>query len=106
MVRHVIIWTMKDEYSEEEKQAIRAGVKEGLEGLQGKIPGMVSIRVLTEGLQSSNGDLMLDSVFEDEEALKAYSVNPSHQAVANGKVRPYMKIRSCFDFAEATVQPR
>ena len=96
MVRHVIIWTMKDEYSEEEKQAIRASVKEGL----------VSIRVPTEGLQSSNGDLMLDSVFEDEEALKAYSVNPSHQAVANGKVRPYMKIRSCFDFVETTVQPR
>ena len=100
MVRHMIIWTLKDEYSEEEKKEICAGIKEGLEGLQGQIPGLVSIRVLTEGLASSNGDLMLDSAFEDEEALKRYAVHPLHQAVANGKVRPYTKQRSCFDFEE------
>lgn len=100
MVRHVIIWTLKDEYSEAEKADIRAGIKEGLEGLQGQIPGMVSIRVLTEGLKSSNGDLMLDSLFEDEAALKGYAVHPNHQAVANGKVRPYTQVRSCFDFEE------
>ena len=100
MVRHMIIWTLKDEYSEEEKKEICAGIKEGLEGLQGQIPGLVSIRVLTEGLASSNGDLMLDSAFEDEAALKRYAVHPLHQAVANGKVRPYTKQRSCFDFEE------
>lgn len=43
---------------------------------------------------------MLDSLFEDADALKGYSVNPLHQAVANGKVRPYTKTRSCFDFEE------
>ena len=41
---------------------------------------------------------MLDSLFENEEALKAYSTNPLHVDVANGKVRPHVKIRSCFDF--------
>ena len=41
-----------------------------LEGLQGKITGMISIRVLTEGLPSANADLMLDSLFEDADALK------------------------------------
>ena len=100
MVRHMIIWTLKDEYSETEKAEIRRGIKEGLEGLHGKIPGMVSIRVLTDGLGSSNGDLMLDSLFENEEALKGYAVNPLHQAVANGNVRPDTKTRSCFDFEE------
>lgn len=100
MVRHVIIWTLKDEYSAEEKAEIRKGIKAGLEGLQGKIPGMVSIRVLTEGLPSANADLMLDTEFENAEALKGYSVNPLHQAVANEKVRPFTKIRSCFDFEE------
>ena len=98
MVRHMIIWTLKDEYSDDEKKAIRQGILEGLEGLQGKIPGLKEIRVWTEGLKSSNGDLMLDSVFEDEEALKAYSANPLHCEVANGKVRPFVKVRSCFDF--------
>ena len=52
----------------------------------------------TEGLASSNADLMLDSSFEDEEALKAYAVHPEHVAVADEKVRPYTAVRSCLDF--------
>ena len=76
MVRHVIIWTLKDEYTAEEKEGIRNGIREGLEGLAGKIPGLKSIRVVTKGLESSTGDLMLDSVFEDARSLKEYSGNP------------------------------
>lgn len=41
---------------------------------------------------------MLDSLFENEEALKNYSSNPLHVEVANTKVRPYVKIRSSFDY--------
>ncbi len=98
MVRHVIIWTLKDEYTEEEKKNIMRGIKEGLEGLKGVVPGLLEISVITEGMESSNGDLMLDSVLENEQALKNYAVHPAHVAVAEGKVRPYTKTRSCFDF--------
>ena len=98
MVRHVIVWTLKDEYSESEKAEIKAGIKAGLEGLSGKIPGLVEIKVYTEGLASSNGDLMLDSLFENEAALKGYSTHPAHVEVADTKVRPFSKIRSCFDY--------
>ena len=98
MVRHVIVWTLKDEYSDSEKEQIKAGIKEGLEGLQGKIPGLVEIKVNTDKLTSSSGDAMLDSLFENEEALKNYSSNPLHVKVANTKVRPYVKIRSSFDY--------
>ena len=98
MVKHVIIWTLKDEYSNEEKAAIKAEIKAGLEGLMGKIDGLTDIKVYTEGLESSNGDLMLDSTFVSEEALKGYAVHPDHVAVASGKVRPHAKIRSCFDY--------
>ena len=98
MVHHVIIWTLKDEYSEAEKETIKQEIKEGLEGLQGKIPGLELIQIRTEGLKSSTGELMLDSIFEDEASLKAYSANPLHCAVANEKVRPHVKIRSCFDY--------
>ena len=98
MVKHMIIWTLKDEYSAEEKAKIKAEIKEGLEGLKGQIEGLVEIKVETEGLESSNCDLMLDSLFENEEALKGYAVHPAHVAVANGKVRPHAKIRSCFDY--------
>ncbi len=98
MVKHVILWTLKDELSAEEKQQVKAGIKAGLEGLQGKIPGMTEIHVYTNGLETSNADVMLDSTFETFEALKGYAVHPDHVAVADGAVRPYTKIRSCLDF--------
>ncbi len=98
MVKHVILWTLKDEYSAEEKEKIKQGIKEGLESLKGKVPGIVDIMVNINGLPSSNADLMLDSTFESEDALKNYSTHPEHVAVADSKVRPYTKIRSCLDY--------
>ena len=98
MVKHIIVWTLKPEYDEAAKAAIKQGIREGLEGLKGKIPGLLDIRVITEGLVSSNADLMLDSSFESEAALNGYTVHPEHVAVATGKVRPYVATRGCFDF--------
>lgn len=97
MVKHIILWTLK-EMPEEEKNAVKKDIKEGLEALKDKIPGVVDIKVITEGrIASSNADLMLDSTFESPEALKGYSVHPEHVAVANGKVRPFTASRSCLD---------
>ena len=80
MVKHVILWTLKDSLSPEEKAAVKNGIKEGLEGLAGRIPGLMEIKVYTEG------------------ALKGYAVHPEHVAVADGKVRPYTASRVCMDF--------
>jgi len=96
MVKHVIIWNLKEDL--EDKAAVKAGIKEGLEGLKGQIPGLIDIHVYTEGLASSNGDVLLDSSFESEEALKGYAVHPAHVAVANGKVRPFTASRVCMDY--------
>ena len=99
MVKHMILWKLKDELAGEEKAKVLAGIKENLEALSGKIPGLLAISVQTDGLlASSNADLMLDSSFEDEAALKGYAVHPEHVAVADGKVRPYTKTRLCLDF--------
>ena len=98
MVKHVILWQLKDELTGDEKQKVKEGIKEGLESLAGKIPGLLEIQVNINGLASSNADLMLDSSFEDEAALKGYAVHPEHVAVADGKVRPYTKSRVCLDY--------
>ena len=98
MVKHVILWQLKDELSLAEKENIRKGIKDGLEGLYGKIPGLLEIKVYAEGLPSSNADVMLDSSFESEEALKAYAVHPEHVKVADENVRPFTKTRACLDF--------
>ena len=98
MVKHIILWTLK-EMPEEEKERVKAGIKEGLEGLQGRIPGLVDIKVQVAGrMETSTVDLMLDSTFESVEALKNYAVHPAHVAVAESKVRPYTMHRSCLDF--------
>ncbi len=98
MVKHIILWQLKDELSGEEKAKVRADIKVGLEGLAGKIPGLIDIHVQTEMLDSSNADLMLDSTFEDSDSLKGYAVHPEHVAVADGVVRPNTKSRVCIDY--------
>ena len=63
MVKHIILWKLKDELTKEEKEQVKAGIKEGLEGLAGQIPGLLDIKVRTECLESSNVDVMLDTTF-------------------------------------------
>ncbi len=98
MVRHVILWQFKDEYSGAQIEEMKEEIKAGLLGLKGIIPGLLEIQVITKGLQSSNADLMLSTAFTDEAALKAYAVHPAHVRVADEKVRPFMKTRVCLDY--------
>ena len=99
MVKHIILWTLNPGLSEEEKETVKAGIKTGLEGLVGQVPGLIDAKVHIDGrLASSNADVMLDSTLESEAALKAYATHPAHVAVANGKVRQYTVLRSCLDF--------
>ena len=97
MVKHIILWQLKEE-CRNEKDAVKQGIKQGLESLQGKIPGLIEIHVLTDGPASSNADVMLDSAFTDEEALKSYAVHPEHVKVADTAVRPYTRTRVCMDY--------
>lgn len=99
MVKHIILWKLKDELSEQQKAQVKLGIKQGLESLAGKVPGLVDIKVQIDGrLASSNADVMLDSTLESEDALKAYAVHPAHVEVADTKVRPFTAVRSCLDF--------
>jgi hypothetical protein len=98
MVKHVILWQLKDELSATEKEAAKAAIKSGLEGLAGKVPGLLEIKVNTNPLPTSNADVMLDTLMESEEALKGYAVHPAHVAVATGTVRPVVKLRVCMDY--------
>ncbi len=99
MVKHIILWTLNPELTDEEKTQVKAGIKAGLEGLAGRVPGLIDIKVNIERrLDTSNADVMLDSSFESPEALRGYAQHPEHVAVANGKVRPYTVQRACLDF--------
>ncbi|MBQ1186203.1 MAG: Dabb family protein [Clostridia bacterium] len=95
MVKHIILWKLKDEHNTTD---VKQGIKNGLEGLLGKIPGLVEISVQTDSLESSNADVMLYSVFENEAALKGYANHPDHVFVADTFVRPFTETRLCLDF--------
>ena len=73
MVKHIILWRLREDLTAEEKESVKQDIKAGLEGLAGRVPGLLSITVNVDGrLESSNADVMLDSTFTDEAALKAW----------------------------------
>ncbi len=100
MVKHVILWQLKDELSDAEKITVKTDAKKYLEALYGKIDGLKYIKVNINGFDTSNADMMLDSGFDSFEALKAYAVHPEHVFVADTYVRPFTKARSCLDFED------
>ncbi len=97
MVKHIILWKLKEQHNNQE---VKKGIKLGLEGLMGKVSGLLEIKVQIKTLESSNVDVMLYSVFENEEALKGYAVHPEHIKVADTLVRPFTELRSCIDFCD------
>ena len=96
MVKHMIIWKFKDEI---QNKAEHAGeIKSTLEGLVGKIDGLCEMHILIEKYDCSAGDVMMDSTFENKEALDFYQSHPKHKAIADGIVRPCMEQRLSFDY--------
>ena len=96
MVKHMIIWKLKDDIEDKKQRAHE--IKIALEGLVGKIDGLLEMKILTEKFDSSSGDIMMDSTFVDNEALKSYQKSPLHQDIANGLVRPSVQSRLSFDY--------
>ncbi len=100
MVRHLILWKLKESLTVEEKRTVLLDMKEHLEGLVGKVPGLISLNIVINEMESSNADVMLDSTLESEAALKGYQSHPEHVAVANTYVRPFTEVRMCLDYKE------
>lgn len=98
MVKHVILWKLKEEVAGAEKEKVLCDMKQNLEALVGKVPGLLRLEIVTEPLASSNSDVMLDSELESEAALKGYQSHPDHVAVANTYVRPFTEVRLCMDY--------
>ena len=98
MVKHIILWQLKEELKGEEKEQVKNNMKANLEALVGKVPGLISMQIVIDGLESSNADVMLDSTLEDEAALKGYAVHPEHVAAADTYVRPFTAVRTCMDY--------
>ncbi len=95
MVKHIILWKLKEEYNTDE---IKKDMKTSLEALVGVVPGLVEMKIQIERLDTSNADVMLYSVLESKEALAVYAKHPEHVKIADTKVRPFAESRLCMDF--------
>ena len=72
MVKHIVLYTLKEGVNKEEAVNLIASV---LEPLVGKIPGLLHLEVR----RAFNGmDYALYSEFESREALEAYASHPLH----------------------------
>ena len=74
MVKHIVLYTLKEDVNKEEAVKLIASV---LEPLVGMIPGLthMEVRRAYQGL-----DYALYSEFESREALAAYAGHPAHLA--------------------------
>lgn len=93
MIRHLVMWTLKD-------AADAPRFKAELDSCIGLVAGMHSFHVAlrTEGLESTV-DVLLDSTFVDAAALDAYQNHPHHQAVS-ARIGPLRRTRHVMDYQQ------
>jgi hypothetical protein len=91
MIRHVVMWTLRD-------VADAPRFKELLDSCKGLVPGMVEFQVGTRSpALEANADVVLVSTFTDVTALDAYQMHPLHKAVS-AQLGPLREARSVIDY--------
>lgn len=98
MVHHIVMWKFKPEIKEEDKPGIKAAMKENLEALVGKVPGLLELKFVDAPLASSTHDMALVSTLEKAEDIAVYAHHPAHVAAADTYVRPFVTERACLDY--------
>jgi len=82
MVKHIVMWRLKDSAHGNSSEFNACMIKEKLEALRGRISGLVSIEVgLDFSRTESSFDVVLYSEFIDRKSLEGYQVHPEHEAV-------------------------
>ncbi|MBN1779734.1 Dabb family protein [bacterium] len=82
MVKHIVVWKLKDEAHGNTKQENAALIREKLEALNGRIPGLLKLEIGFDFSNTENsGDIVLYSEFISRDALEAYQSHPEHEAV-------------------------
>jgi len=97
MIRHIVAWNHKPEFSAKEQLENGLRVKEELEGLKGLVPEIIEISVHLKQLGTSDRQVVLDSTFASEADLQAYQVHPEHKRAATF-VSSVLTDRVCLDY--------
>ncbi len=98
MVHHIVMWNFKESILEEQKPELKAKMEEALNGLVGQVPGLLTVRFISQPISSSTHEIALVTTLEKAEDIAVYAKHPAHVAVADTYVRPYVCNRSCLDY--------
>ena len=80
MIKHIVLWRLKDRANGLGKTEIATTMKERLEALRGVVPGLLHLEVGLDFLKSeTSSDLVLYTEFASREALEAYQTHPAHK---------------------------
>ena len=85
-----MIWKLQDKCFGPNLETIKENMKSRLEALIGQIPGVQSIEVHTDCLSSSNGDVAVEAIFENEEAFKAFKQHELRLETTKEVVVPFV----------------
>jgi quinol monooxygenase YgiN len=98
MLKHIVMWKLKDHAEGADRAANALEMKRRLDGCANIVPGMEVFEVVLAqpGLEATY-DVVLYSVFADRAALQAYIDHPTHKAVVPfiGAIR---EGRQCMDY--------
>lgn len=98
MIKHIVMWKLKDVAEGADKAANAQKMKERLDACANLVPGTLKFEVALAqpGLEATY-DVVLYSEFADKAALDAYADHPDHVAVKPfiGAVR---ESRQCMDY--------
>lgn len=99
MIKHIVIWKIKETETVEEKAEIANEIKAKLMALKGKISQLIDIEVginLDKDFPANN-DVVLVSTFNSVEDLNEYQVHPDHVA-AGGYIKANVCSRVAVDY--------
>ncbi len=82
MIKHIVMWKLKDEAEGNDKATNAKLMKEKLDAIANLVPGMLKLEVGFDlKLDATAYDVILYCEFENEAALAAYQEHPQHKAV-------------------------
>ncbi len=98
MIKHIVIWKLKDEALGKTREENARELKSRLEALKDRIPQLRAIEVgLNVKPSDAAGDAVLYSEFDSLDDLAAYADHPAHQEVLEF-VRSIVSTRTVVDY--------
>ena len=98
MIKHIVLWTLKNRENERNREETAAAIKGKIEDMRGRIPGLLHIEGGIDFTKSADSwDVALYAELESREALAGYQVHPAHEEF-KAVIGPHREQRSLIDY--------